>query len=118
MATHRERRGPLRSGGGGAREFQGDPCGLRRQGCRTSADRILTAVTGTRLRGVFALSLVVGALVAAPGVLAQEGSPRVLAVHLANDINPVTQEFVADAVDRAEDGEYAAMVLVLDTPGG
>ncbi len=41
-----------------------------------------------------------------------------LAVHLANDINPVTQEFVEDAVDRAEEGEYAAMVLVLDTPGG
>ena len=55
---------------------------------------------------------------AAPAVLAQEGAPRVLAVHLANDINPVTQEFVEDAVDRAEDGEYAAMVLVLDTPGG
>jgi len=39
-------------------------------------------------------------------------------VHLDNDINPVTQEFVDDAVDRAEEGEYAAMVLVLDTPGG
>jgi len=42
----------------------------------------------------------------------------VLAVHLANDINPVTQEFVNDAVGRAEEGDYAAMVLVLDTPGG
>ena len=41
-----------------------------------------------------------------------------LAVHLANDINPVTQEFVNDAVGRAEEGDYAAMVLVLDTPGG
>jgi len=56
--------------------------------------------------------------VAVPGVRAQDGSNRVLAVHLANDINPVTQEFVEDAVDRAEEGEYAAMVLVLDTPGG
>ena len=55
---------------------------------------------------------------AAPAVLAQDSTPRVLAVHLANDINPVTQEFVDDAVDRAEEGEYAAMVLVLDTPGG
>ena len=62
--------------------------------------------------------LVVGALAAAPAVLAQDGTPRVLAVHLANDINPVTQEFVDDAVDRAEEGDYAAMVLVLDTPGG
>ena len=44
--------------------------------------------------------------------------PRVLAVHLDNDINPVTQEYVENEVDRAEDGDYAAMVLVLDTPGG
>ena len=39
-------------------------------------------------------------------------------MHLANDINPVTQEYVEDAVSKAEEGDYAAMVLVLDTPGG
>jgi membrane-bound serine protease (ClpP class) len=70
------------------------------------------------LRGFLAVAFLLGALAAAPGVLAQDGSNRVLAVHLANDINPVTQEYVDDAVDRAEDGNYAAMVLVLDTPGG
>ena len=70
------------------------------------------------MRGFLALSLVVGALAAAPAVLAQDTAPRVLAVHLENDINPVTQEFVNDAVDRAEAGEYAAVVLLLDTPGG
>ena len=51
-------------------------------------------------------------------MLAQDDAPRVLAVHLDNDINPVTQEFVEQSVDRAEDDGYAAMVLVLDTPGG
>ena len=70
------------------------------------------------MRGFLAVSLLIGALAAAPGVLAQDDANRVLAVHLANDINPVTQEFVDDAVDRAEEGDYAAMVLVLDTPGG
>jgi membrane-bound serine protease (ClpP class) len=70
------------------------------------------------LRGFLALVLLAGALAAAPGVLAQDDTPRVLAVHLANDINPVTQEYVEDAVERAENGNYAAMVLVLDTPGG
>ncbi|HEX4746055.1 MAG TPA: nodulation protein NfeD [Gaiellaceae bacterium] len=70
------------------------------------------------MRGFLAASFLLGALAAAPGVLAQDDANRVLAVHLANDINPVTQEFVSDAVDRAEDGQYAAMVLVLDTPGG
>ncbi|HUG65133.1 MAG TPA: nodulation protein NfeD [Gaiellaceae bacterium] len=75
-------------------------------------------MTGRRLRGFLAVSLLLGALAAAPGVLAQDSSNRVLAVYLANDINPVTQEYVEDAVSRAEEGEYAAMVLVLDTPGG
>jgi membrane-bound serine protease (ClpP class) len=49
---------------------------------------------------------------------AQGETPRVLAVHLDNDINPVTQEYVEQQVDRAEDDGFAAMVLVLDTPGG
>ena len=62
--------------------------------------------------------LLAGALAAAPGVLAQDDANRVLAVHLANDVNPVTQEYVEDAVSRAEDEGYDAMVLVLDTPGG
>jgi membrane-bound serine protease (ClpP class) len=70
------------------------------------------------LRGFCALALALGALAAAPGVLAQNDAPRVLAVHLDNDINPVTQEYVENEVDRAEGGDYAAMVLVLDTPGG
>jgi len=70
------------------------------------------------LRGILTLSLALGALVAAPGVLAQADSPRVLAVHLDNDINPVTQEYVENSVDRVEDDGYDAMVLVLDTPGG
>jgi membrane-bound serine protease (ClpP class) len=75
-------------------------------------------VSGRYLRGFLALALAFGALAAAPGVLAQNNTPRVLAVHLDNDINPVTQEYVDNSVDRAEDGGYAAMVLVLDTPGG
>ena len=69
------------------------------------------------VQGFLALALAVAAL--APGVAhAQDEGPRVLAVHLENDINPVTQEYVEDAVDRAEDEGFAAVVLVLDTPGG
>jgi len=70
------------------------------------------------LRGILALTLALGALAAAPVVLAQNDPPRVLAVHLDNDINPVTQEYVENSVDRAEDDGYDALVLVLDTPGG
>jgi membrane-bound serine protease (ClpP class) len=57
-------------------------------------------------------------LAAAPNVLAQNDRPNVLAVHLDNDINPVTQEYVDNSVTRAEDDGYDAVVLVLDTPGG
>jgi membrane-bound serine protease (ClpP class) len=70
------------------------------------------------LRGFLAVLLLLGALAAVPGGLAQTGPPRVLAVHLDNDINPVTQEYVEQAVDRAEDDGFDAVVLVLDTPGG
>ena len=75
-------------------------------------------MSGRSLRGFLALALALGALAAAPSVLAQNDRPKVLAVHLDNDINPVTQEYVDNSVTRAEDGGYAAMVLVLDTPGG
>ena len=93
-------------------------CSLRGQERRTSADRILTPVPSRILRGFLASLLVLGALAAAPSVLAQNDRPRVLAVHLDNDINPVTQEYVDNSVSRAEDDGYDAVVLVLDTPGG
>ena len=44
--------------------------------------------------------------------------PRVLAVELDNDINPVTQEYLDGQIDRAEHNHYNAVVIVLDTPGG
>jgi len=49
---------------------------------------------------------------------AQETAPRVLAVELENDINPVTQAYVTDAIERGEREGYDAVVLELDTPGG
>ena len=67
---------------------------------------------------VLALGLaVIGFALPAVGA-AQDDSPRVLAVHLDNDINPVTQEYVDGQIDRAEDSGFDAVVLVLDTPGG
>ena len=54
-----------------------------------------------------------------PGLaLGQDDRPRVLAAHLDNDINPVTQEYVEGAIDRAEDEQFDAVVVILDTPGG
>ena len=68
------------------------------------------------LLAITAVSLLVPAVAAGQG--GQTGDSQVLAVHLDNDINPVTQEYVTSSVDRAEDEGFEAVVLVLDTPGG
>ena len=65
------------------------------------------------LLAFFALALFVPAV-----ALGQDDHPRVLAVHLDNDINPVTQEYLENAIDRGEDEEFDAVVVILDTPGG
>jgi membrane-bound serine protease (ClpP class) len=69
------------------------------------------------MRG-FLLGLATLSLLAPSLAAGQASQPRVLAAHLDNDINPVTQEFLEDAVDRAEDEKLDAVVIVLDTPGG
>lgn len=44
--------------------------------------------------------------------------PRVLAVEFENDVNPVTQEYLTDAIDRANDEGFEAVAILTDTPGG
>jgi membrane-bound serine protease (ClpP class) len=44
--------------------------------------------------------------------------PRVLAVKFDNDVNPVTQNYVNDQIERANREHYQAVVILLDTPGG
>jgi membrane-bound serine protease (ClpP class) len=39
-------------------------------------------------------------------------------VVLENDINPVTQDYLIDAIERGEREDYDAVVIELDTPGG
>ena len=72
------------------------------------------------LRGFLALSaLVLAAAVALTGAAAaQDTAPRVLSVILENDINPVTADYVVDAIERGEREGYDAVVIQLDTPGG
>ena len=57
-------------------------------------------------------------LLLAGGATAQDTAPRVLVIELANDINPVTADYVIDGIERAEEEGYDAVVLELDTPGG
>src|SRR5688572_6312316 len=62
------------------------------------------------------LVLLAAAVLAAPA--AASPSTRVLVAEFENDVNPVTQEYLLDAIEQAEKGEYAAVVIEMDTPGG
>lgn len=72
-----------------------------------------------RLRGFFSIvGLLVVALALSGAAGAQEDTPRVLAVEFANDINPVTKDYLVDAIDKGERENFDAVVIELDTPGG
>ena len=72
-----------------------------------------------RLRGFFSIvGLVVAALALSGAAGAQEETPRVLAVEFANDINPVTKDYLVDAIEKGERENFDAVVIELDTPGG
>jgi membrane-bound serine protease (ClpP class) len=73
------------------------------------AGRILIAA-------VAALALFVG--VTAGPAKAAGGRPLVLAMRLDTEINPVSASFVKDSIARAENDHAAALVILMDTPGG
>jgi membrane-bound serine protease (ClpP class) len=68
------------------------------------------------IAAVAALALFVGAT-AAPAKAAG-GRPLVLAMRLDTEINPVSASFVKDSISRAESDGAAALVILMDTPGG
>ena len=71
------------------------------------------------MRGLLvAFVALTSAFAAAQVADAQPDQPRVLAVELDNDINPVTQEYVENAIERGENEDFDAVVILLDTPGG
>jgi len=45
-------------------------------------------------------------------------SGRVLVAEFENDVNPVTQAYLLDAIERGEQEGFAAVVIEMDTPGG
>ena len=66
----------------------------------------------------FLISALVVAALPAPAGAASEARPRVLVVEFDNDVNPVTRDYVVDQLERADEEEFAAVVILLDTPGG
>jgi membrane-bound serine protease (ClpP class) len=45
-------------------------------------------------------------------------TPRVLAIHFDAEVNPVTQNYLCHQLSQAAKHDYAAAVIVLNTPGG
>jgi membrane-bound serine protease (ClpP class) len=68
------------------------------------------------VRTFFVVACLAAALVCAATAAPEER--RVLAVTFENDVNPVTQDYVNGEIERANDEGYAAVVILLDTPGG
>jgi membrane-bound serine protease (ClpP class) len=64
------------------------------------------------------LVFLAAAVVAGGALGAGPDKPKVLAVHFANDVNPVTADYLTQEIDRANDDGYDAVVIVMDTPGG
>ena len=71
---------------------------------------------GPLLRGF--LIAITAALVLCATASATTSQPRVLAVKFENDVNPVTQDYVNEQIDRANREDFDAVVILLDTPGG
>jgi membrane-bound serine protease (ClpP class) len=70
------------------------------------------------VRTLCAALVVAAALLSAAAAGAQAETPRVLAVEFDNDVNPVTADYVVDQIERANEQDYDAVVILLDTPGG
>jgi membrane-bound serine protease (ClpP class) len=62
------------------------------------------------------VGLVAGASAAPAG--AAGARPLVLAMRLNTEINPVSANFVKDSISRAQSDHAAALVILMDTPGG
>jgi membrane-bound serine protease (ClpP class) len=70
------------------------------------------------IRAFLALGAALAVCLVIAGAAAAQEQPRVLAIELQNDINPVTADFVTREIDRAVEDGYSAAVILLDTPGG
>jgi membrane-bound serine protease (ClpP class) len=67
---------------------------------------------------VAAAAAVVAGVLVSPAAPAPADAPRVLVAEFENDVNPVTQDYLLDAIERAERENFAAVVIEMDTPGG
>jgi membrane-bound serine protease (ClpP class) len=65
-----------------------------------------------------ALAVALGVPALAADSLAADSGSQVLVAEFENDVNPVTQDYLLDAIERGERDGFAAVVIEIDTPGG
>ncbi|TME67745.1 MAG: nodulation protein NfeD, partial [Chloroflexi bacterium] len=70
------------------------------------------------VRGAAALSLALGAFGLGSTALGVDGPAPVLVGHIDGEINPITARYVDRVVSDGESDNAAAVVFVIDTPGG
>src|SRR5437588_5137397 len=70
------------------------------------------------LRGAAALSLALGGFGLGTTALGADGPAPVLVGHIDGEINPITARYVDRVVSDGESDNAAAVVFVIDTPGG
>jgi len=80
--------------------------------------RAVNVPLSRRLLLLAAPAVVVAAALLLPAPAQAGVAARVLVAEFENDVNPVTQEYLLDAIERGEREGYAAVVIELDTPGG
>src|SRR5262249_15592343 len=125
--------GGMRRAGGGGQEHQDEAEGLHQglgsvaatEGIPTIRGSIVTAVRTAFLRALLASLALLTVLLFVSGTGFAGGTaqkptdrPRVLAVEFDTDVNPVTQGYLNGEINRANNGGYDAVVILLDTPGG
>src|SRR3989454_9686609 len=70
------------------------------------------------VRGAAALSLALGSFGLAGAALAADAPAPVLVGYIKDEINPITARYVDRVVTDGESDNAAAIVFVIDTPGG
>src|SRR3954463_11240084 len=70
------------------------------------------------VRAIAACSVALGAIGMGASALGADAPAPVLVGHIQGEINPITARYVDRVVSGGEAGHAAAVVFVIDTPGG
>src|SRR5438094_813246 len=79
---------------------------------------VVMTLLALRVRGAAARALALGAFGLGSSAFGADGAAPVLVGHIDGEINPITARYVDRVVSDGESDNAAAVVFVIDTPGG